>query len=184
MINVAIFLFVSASLAILSIRSLKNPRSHGFYRFFAFESILVLILLNVDAWFVNPFSPHQLVAWMLLCVSLFLAIHGFFLLIRVGKPTGTLEGSSNLGIENTTTLVKTGVYGFIRHPLYTSLVFGGWGVFFKDPSLIGAGLAVANSAFLTLTAKVEEKENLNKFGDEYKEYMKSTRMFIPYVFAI
>ena len=184
MINLAIFLFVSAGLAILSIRSLRNRRSHGFYRFFAFESILVLILLNVDAWFVHPFSPHQLVAWMLLCASLFLAIHGFVLLVHIGKPTGTLEGSSNLGIENTTTLVKTGVYRLIRHPLYASLVFGGWGVFFKDPSLLGAGLAVANSVFLTMTAKVEEKENLKKFGDEYKEYMKSTHMFIPNVFTI
>ena len=30
-------------------------------------------------------------------------------------------------------------------------------------------------------AKREEKDMLNEFGDEYKEYMKTTKMFIPFI---
>jgi protein-S-isoprenylcysteine O-methyltransferase Ste14 len=41
---------------------------------------------------------------------------------------------------------------------------------------------VAISAFITAAAKVEERENLRKFGADYAEYMKSTKMFIPFVF--
>jgi len=57
-----------------------------------------------------------------------------------------------------------------------------WGVFFKHPSLIGSALALAATAFLVATARIEETENMNKFGDDYAVYMKTTKMFIPFVF--
>jgi protein-S-isoprenylcysteine O-methyltransferase Ste14 len=34
---------------------------------------------------------------------------------------------------------------------------------------------------LILTAKLEERENLSKFGDEYVAYMEKTKMFVPYL---
>ena len=40
--------------------------------------------------------------------------------------------------------------------------------------------AVATLAMAT-TAKVEEAENVNRFGQEYKDYMKRTRRFVPFV---
>ena len=52
--RVAIFLAASAAIAQLSWRSLKDWRSHGFYRFFAFELLAALILLNIPAWFRDP----------------------------------------------------------------------------------------------------------------------------------
>jgi hypothetical protein len=42
-----VFLVFSAGIVLLSWRSLRDRRSHGFYRFFAFEAILALILLNL-----------------------------------------------------------------------------------------------------------------------------------------
>ncbi len=41
---------------------------------------------------------------------------------------------------------------------------------------------MAASAFLTATARVEEAENLDKFGDQYAAYMKTTKIFIPFLF--
>ena len=72
--------------------------------------------------------------------------------------------------------MTVGAYRYIRHPLYASLVCLGWGAFFKDVTLLGFLLVVAMSAFLTATAKVEEAENLRKFGDSYAAYMKKTKM--------
>jgi len=40
---------------------------------------------------------------------------------------------------------------------------------------------VATVSIVT-TGKVEERENIQKFGDAYVEYMKATKMFIPYLF--
>lgn len=91
----------------------------------------------------------------------------------IGKPEGSFE--------NTTTLVRLGAYRYIRHPLYSSLLWLAWGIFFKDPSLPGGVLALAALAFLVATAKVEEAENLHRFGADYAAYMKTTKMFIPFL---
>ena len=173
MIRLIIFVVISVGFIVWSWPFFRNPRSHGFFRFFAFESILALILLNVLQWFQNPLSSHQIVSWILLGLSLFMAVHGFYLLSKIGKP-------KDYNIEDTTTLVMVGAYRYIRHPLYSSLLFMGWGVFFKDPSFLGIILVVAASAFITATAKVEEEENLHKFGTDYAEYIKRTKMFIPF----
>jgi protein-S-isoprenylcysteine O-methyltransferase Ste14 len=173
-IKLAILVVVSVGIFVVSWQFLRNPRSHGFYRFFAFESILILILLNLEHWFRDPFSVHQIVSWLLLLASIVLAAHGFYLLHVIGRPKN--------GIENTTTLVMVGAYKYIRHPLYSSLLFLAWGVFFKDVSLLGGILASVATAFLIVTAKMEEAENIQKFGAEYAAYIKSTRMFIPFLF--
>lgn len=173
-LKVVIFLVVSGGILFVSWEPLRNPRSHGFYRFFAFESILILISLNLGHWFREPFSVHQIVSWPLLLCSLILAAHGFYLLRVLGRPKG--------GIESTTTLVVLGAYKYIRHPLYSSLLFLGWGVFFKNPSILGGILAVVASAFVVATAKVEESENIRKFGADYGMYMKITKMFLPFLF--
>jgi protein-S-isoprenylcysteine O-methyltransferase Ste14 len=175
MIRLIIFAVISVGFIWWSWPFLRDPRSHGFFRFFAFESILVLILLNIGGWLQNPLSAHQIVSWVLLSVSLFMALHGFYLLGKIGK-------AKHYNIEETTTMVMVGAYHYIRHPLYISLLFLGWGVFFKNPSACGIILVLAASTFVTATAKVEEKENLHKFGDAYAEYMKKTKMFIPFFF--
>jgi hypothetical protein len=61
MFNLIIFIVVSVGIVWVSRASLRDPHSHGFFRFFAFESILVLILLNLEHWFRDPFSPLQIV---------------------------------------------------------------------------------------------------------------------------
>ncbi len=171
--KVIIFLIVSAAIVFVSWASLRDPHTHGFFRFFAFETLLVLILLNVDYWFRDPFSAIQMISWVLLLSSLILAVHGFYVLHTVGKPKGK--------VENTTVLVTEGAYKYIRHPLYSTLLLGGAGVFFKDVSLLAASLFLATSIFVVATAKTEESENLKKFGADYAAYMKTTKMFIPFL---
>ncbi len=182
MARIAIFVAASAAVTLLSRRPLRAPRSHGFFRFFAFEFLIGLVLWNAPSWFVEPFSARQIVSWCLLTVSLALAIEGFRLLSRLGKPARDAARDKNFGIENTTVLVTVSLYRFIRHPLYASLLAGAWGAFLKRPSAVGAGLALAASGFLVATAVVEERENLRAFGPAYAMYMKTTRRFVPFLF--
>jgi protein-S-isoprenylcysteine O-methyltransferase Ste14 len=177
-----VFIIASVGLAWVSWPSLRDFRSHGFYRFFAFESILALVLLNLNYWFYEPFSIHQIVSWLLLIVCTYWVIHGVLLLRMVGKPDSKRNDPSLIGIEKTTQLVTVGAYRYIRHPLYSSLLFLAWGVFFKHPSLIGVCLAVITTFFLTMTAKIEEAENIRFFGAAYHSYMRQTKMFIPFLF--
>ena len=174
MAQLVIFIVVSAGIVYLSWPSLRDPRSYGFARFFTFESILALVLLNAGHWFRAPLSPRQIVSWVLLLSSLLLAIHGFYLLRQIGKP--------KQGFESTTNLVMLGAYRYIRHPLYSSLLLFAAGAFLKSPSLLAGILLVVAIASSIATAKVEEAENLDKFGAEYAEYMQRTRMFVPFLF--
>jgi len=181
-IPVLIFAIVSGALIYISRRSLIAPRSHGFYRFFAFEAILGAFLLNVGGWFNDPFSWHQLISWPLLVIALFLVIHGVHLLRLVGKPDVRRDDASLLGVEKTLQLVTVGAYRYIRHPMYSSLLFLAWGIFFKDPAWLVGILALIATIALVMTAKAEEVEDISYFGEAYRKYMKHTKMFVPYLF--
>ncbi len=181
-LKVAVFLVATTGLAYVSRACVLAPRSHGFWRFLAWEAILALILLNVEAWFHDPFSWHQIVSWTLLVLSLFLVLHGAHLLRVIGKPDKQRDDESLVGFERTTTLVTAGAYRYIRHPLYSSLLFLAWGVFFKDPSWVGGLLALVSTLFLVATARIEEAENIRFFGTAYEAYMQQTKMFVPFLF--
>ena len=177
------FFIATGLLVYISRASLRQAGSHGFYRFFAWESILVLFLLNVEKWFVDPFSWHQLIAWTLLFASLAPLIFGVRSLRGRGHPTDERPGDpSLLAFEKTTALVTSGIYGYIRHPMYASLLALAWGVFFQAPSWPGTVLAGMASLLLVLTARADENECLAYFGAPYAAYMRRTRRFIPYVF--
>ncbi|MGA3287852.1 MAG: isoprenylcysteine carboxylmethyltransferase family protein [Bacteroidota bacterium] len=172
--SLVLFVIGTMGISIFTLQfSIKKKRSHGIPRFFAFESILLLVLLNAPVWFDQPLVWNQLISWILLLVSIVFAVLGFLLLRLIGKPQGDFE--------NTSKLVTVGLYSFIRHPLYASLLFLGTGIFLKDISIITALLAFVNFVALIATAKREEKEMVEKFGNEYITYMQKTRMFIPFV---
>ena len=78
-------------------------------------------------------------------------------------------------------MIKTGLFRFIRHPLYGSLLFLTWGIFLKHTTLDLLIVAMLSTVFLIITAKLEERENIRFFGDKYREYIKETKMFIPYI---
>jgi len=174
--------FVGTILIIyISRRSLLHPRSHGFFRFFAWEGILFLIILNAPYWIDNPRSASQIISWILLTVSIYPVAHGVFLLQVVGKPTDTADKGSDLAFEKTTNLITSGIYRYIRHPLYASLLYLTWGVYFKNSTWMTTVISLGISLFLLETAKAEEKENAIHFGKRYTEYAGRTKMFIPYI---
>jgi len=83
------------------------------------------------------------------------------------------------GVRKDTVLVTTGLYGFVRHPIYL-------GIFI---SLFALALAVANllvlvptlALLIILYASIDEEEVIliDRFGNEYCEYKKRTPRFIP-----
>jgi protein-S-isoprenylcysteine O-methyltransferase Ste14 len=133
-----------------------------------------MALANAEVWFLDPLSLPQILSWLCLAGSALLALHGYSLLKSKGKPKERFE--------DTTILVQAGAYRFIRHPMYASLLLLGAGVFLKGPSLVNAALLVGLLAFVTMAGRVEEEENLEHFGPAYAEFMRSTKMFIPFIY--
>lgn len=169
------------ALLFVSRNSLLRLEKHGFYRFFVFEFCLLIILLNIPFWFSNPFYPLQIISWILLIASLYLVFGSIYYLKKFGGNKERENEASNFNFENTNYLVKNGIYKYIRHPMYSSLLFLSLGAFLKNVSLFSLFLILAVVIFLNLTAKTEEKENIKYFGISYSEYMKETKMFVPFI---
>ena len=174
MFTIQWMIFVIGTIIIIwvSKSSLRDIRSHGFYRFFAWEIILIMFAVNIRCWLKEPFSVRQVVDWALLIVSLILIFQGVQLFRQKGEIDQDRHDPSLVGIERTTQLVETGVYGYIRHPFYSSLLFLTWGIFFKQITWITLLLGIAATIFLIITAKKEETENITYFGEAYREYMR------------
>jgi protein-S-isoprenylcysteine O-methyltransferase Ste14 len=169
-----LIVFISGTILIILFSwfvSLREKRYHGIPRFFAFECLLLMGLLQIPVWFKNPFAFYQLISWILLLISIYYVIAAVMLYHRY-----TNHGRN---FENSTRLVTTGLYRYIRHPMYGSLLFLGWGMFLKEINPITVMVILIITIALFITCKVEEKEMKKKFGEEYKEYMKKTKMWIP-----
>lgn len=97
----------------------------------AWQVIAALVLLNVEHWFADPWSPLHLLSWILLVGSLLLLT---------------------------------------------------WGVFLKNVSVAGFLLSVTASTCLVVTAHVEGREDMARFGEAYSAYRRRTRRFIPFIY--
>lgn len=175
--DINLFVFIGGTIFIILFSwflSIKHGRYHGVARFFAFESIFLLIMLQHRIWFSNPFSMSQIFSWIMLFSSIYFAVAGFIQLRQHGKPQGG-------NFENTSHLVTVGLYRYIRHPLYLSLLLLGTGIMLKNPGKSQLILGLVNIVALIITARIEEFEMIAKFGDEYRAYMKVSKMFIPFI---
>ncbi len=77
-------------------------------------------------------------------------------------------------------LVTDGVYSRMRHPQYTGLfviVFGEGIVHW--PTIVSVAAFPIIVLAYTLLARKEERQMVEKFGDEYREYRRHVPMFIP-----
>ncbi len=178
-----LFLFLAGSAIVVwwSRKPLRKPGSHGFYRFFAWEAILGLIVLNHGVWGDDPYSPHQFTSWLLMLLSIYLVMAGVITLKREGAAGAQRNDGSFYEFEKTTQLVSKGIFGYIRHPMYASLLALAWGAFFQDPSIIGTLIAGIASLSLWVTAITDERECLDFFGPPYADYMQRTKRFIPFL---
>ncbi len=101
---------------------------------------------------------------------LFAVISGVLILSsNVLKEQGEMEKGKGFV---TTKLVDSGIYGIIRHPIYGSLfyLFIGFALISQHPVSLFFGLTMSPFCYYFMLA--EEKMTINKFGDEYVEYMK------------
>ncbi len=169
-----LFILLSFVAILSSVHGWRTRQAYGFFRFFGFETLALIVVWNSGHWFRDPLSLPQIISWTLLVSSFVLAAHGVHLLRSVGIARERV-------MEATQRLVEVGVYRHIRHPLYASLILFGWGVFFKGIDWVSAALAVAAMALFYVTARFEEGFNIEQFGPDYVEYMKRTKMFIPFL---
>jgi protein-S-isoprenylcysteine O-methyltransferase Ste14 len=91
--------------------------------------------------------------------------------------------SITLEIRDQHRLVSNGIYGLIRHPMYSSFWLMGLGQALLLPNRV-AGLAglVGFGVLYFLRVDKEERMMLDTFGDEYRAYMARTKRIIPHLY--
>ncbi len=90
--------------------------------------------------------------------------------------------SSDLEVQEEHQLVTSGLYQWIRHPMYTALL-----LFYAGTSLTAANWLVLIPNFasiIIMLSRIEKEEEMlfRKFGEEYLDYMESTGTLLPKLF--
>jgi protein-S-isoprenylcysteine O-methyltransferase Ste14 len=90
--------------------------------------------------------------------------------------------SWRIGVDptETTTLVRTGVFGLVRNPIFTATLIFGLGIALITPNVV----AIAALVLLVVTIEiqvrvVEEPYLLTKHGDTYRDYTAGVGRFVP-----
>lgn len=99
---------------------------------------------------------------------------------------GALHLGENLSVmpkpkEQGHSLVTSGVYGFVRHPIYAGVILGafGWSLFWG--TLLGVALSVALFVWLDLKSRREEKWLSEKYP-EYPAYQARVKKLVPFIY--
>jgi len=114
-------------------------------------------------------------------IGAILLLGGLVLVVRGGRELVERDALTPLPYPRPEgRLVQTGVYGIVRHPIYSGLIIGafGWGLLGASPASLV--LAVALFAFFELKARREEAWLERRYPD-YAGYRARTPRLIPWI---
>ena len=134
------------------------------------------LIYSASTWL--DFANYSLPAWAG-WLGVALIAGALFVFWRAHADLG-LNWSPSLEIREKHELITKGIYGMIRHPMYASQ----WLWVIAQPLLLQnwiAGLVnlLIFIPFYMLRVQAEEQMMINKFGDQYREYMKRTGGVLP-----
>jgi protein-S-isoprenylcysteine O-methyltransferase Ste14 len=108
-----------------------------------------------------------------------IALSGFVLL-QWAQITLANSWSDTPRMMKEQTLITSGPYKWIRHPIYTAfLLILGATLLISSNWLVGACWLGMTVLEIASRVKFEEALMLEYFGDRYREYMKTTGRFLP-----
>lgn len=79
----------------------------------------------------------------------------------------------------TASLVTTGPYRWVRHPMYATVIILVAAVTLLTANVVVAVCGVAMFGLLAARSRIEERRLVEKFGDAYRAYQQSTGRFLP-----
>jgi len=130
------------------------------------QIILAFVLYNKDG--------HSIIrnaGWIVLSLSAILGWLPIFTFKKYGKvPKGE-------GYVHTTQLVDKGIYAIVRHPQYLAGILMSIAFFLIAQHWIIGVLGVMLIIIYYLSAFDEEKNAIEEFGENYKNYMKTVPRF-------
>jgi protein-S-isoprenylcysteine O-methyltransferase Ste14 len=80
-------------------------------------------------------------------------------------------------------LLDSGVYSWVRHPMYLGILLFCLAFFFASPSLLSLGILVVFFIFYNKMTTYEEKCLTQILGEEYVAYQKRVPKWFPKIFS-
>ena len=138
--------------------------------------IIFLIVWIADAFFIQlpDYLEFKVSLWMQIPVGVIILIYGFYL---AGKSMKMVFGTRRDKPE----VIYDKIYDKVRHPMYLGAILFYLGVTVLMFSLPLFLMFIVIFIFYNFIARHEEKLLLNQFGDDYADYMKKVRRWIPYL---
>jgi len=138
------------------------------------------IIIPIIASYRYPNLDYNVLLW-LKYVGILMIILALFLFYSSHKDLDK-QFSPTLDIKQNHKLIDTGIYKYIRHPMYTSLILFIIAQALLVPNKLGVASTTMALIILLLFRIPEEEKMLNKeFEGKYKDYSDKTCGLIPYV---
>ena len=102
----------------------------------------------------------------------YIFIGGGFILISVGWK-------ALYDAQQQHRLATSGIYSYVRHPQYDGFIAVMFGFLLQWPTLLTLVMFPVLVVMYVRLARIEEREALSEFGDEYARYMQEVPGFIP-----
>lgn len=150
----------------------------GEYKFGDLGQIIFLVIFII-VWTTDTFILH-FSTFLSNHVSYFIRIPiGFIILLVAGYLAK--EGLKIIFGEKRESayIIKKGVFGVVRHPIYLGAILLYLGLIVFSLSLAAGVVWIIVVLFYHFIAEYEEKLLIAKFGEEYKKYMEEVPMWIP-----
>jgi protein-S-isoprenylcysteine O-methyltransferase Ste14 len=115
-------------------------------------------------------------------VGFIIGVYGIWWFYRIHRTLGD-NWSPILEIRKEHVLITGGPYRYVRHPMYSDMLL--WLVSF---ALVTANwfyaLTISTGLAILFSVRIPDEERLmiERFGEQYREYMKRTKRLIPGVF--
>jgi methanethiol S-methyltransferase len=101
----------------------------------------------------------------------------------------TFDLKEFLGIKSSGTtslnngqLIVSGIYQYVRHPLYFGIILLGLGLFLILPTIKIALSVAVMYGYILAGSKLEEQKLIEEFGNQYVEYARKVKGLIPFIF--
>lgn len=136
------------------------------YVFIQFTSLILLILSG-------PFLPENLLS---LVLYIFAGVVGSFALAAMRRSKIRVSPK----VHPEAKLITTGIYRFIRHPMYLAVLLAGIGMLLNQITLFRIVLLLVLAVDLLFKMRFEERMLAQAFPS-YPSYRLSSKRLIPYV---
>jgi protein-S-isoprenylcysteine O-methyltransferase Ste14 len=173
-----IYFFVHSFLASLRVKKYFSetfPQLYSYYRIL--YNVIAILGLGVLLVFSLPLTS---LATNTLLGSVITSI-GFILIILAFRAFNLRE-FLGFQAETQSELVVSGMYRFVRHPLYFGTMIFIAGLYLLLPSDIMLSVLVISYVYIWIGSRLEERKLRALFGESYKAYSQKVKSLIPYVY--